>query len=151
MKLHGWFRTSIGGNNGIYVDTFDSMYHFTFFGACVFTLCFKCLYADLHFLYYTVKYLYLEPDNTFVLLFDWQRLPFRAFTTKNTKGFQVYSASDYIHVNIWTDYVVIHRASWSTNSHRNSSILSLAYIYLEPKWPLFWLEKTLFWRLQPPK
>ena len=23
------------------------------------------------------------------------------------------------------------------------------YIYLEPKWPLFWLEKTLFWRLQP--
>ena len=22
---------------------------------------------------------------------------------------------------------------------------------LEPKWPLFWLEKTLFWRVQPPK
>ena len=24
-------------------------------------------------------------------------------------------------------------------------------IYLKPKWPLFWLEKTLFWRVQPPK
>ena len=23
--------------------------------------------------------------------------------------------------------------------------------YLEPKWPLLWLEKTLFWRVQPPK
>ena len=22
-----------------------------------------------------------------------------------------------------------------------------AYIYLEPKWPLFWLEKALFWRV----
>ena len=23
--------------------------------------------------------------------------------------------------------------------------------YLEPKWPLFWLEKAFFWRVQPPK
>ena len=24
----------------------------------------------------------------------------------------------------------------------------IRYKYLEPKWPLFWLEKTLFWRGQ---
>ena len=24
-------------------------------------------------------------------------------------------------------------------------------VYLEPKWPLFSLEKTLFWRVQQPK
>ena len=23
--------------------------------------------------------------------------------------------------------------------------LKCLYIYLEPKWPLFWLEKALFW------
>ena len=29
--------------------------------------------------------------------------------------------------------------------------IEFIYIYLKPKWPLFWLEKTLFWRVQPPK
>ena len=30
-------------------------------------------------------------------------------------------------------------------------ILVYIYIYLEPKWPLFWMEKTLFWRVQTQK
>ena len=25
------------------------------------------------------------------------------------------------------------------------------YIYLEPKWPLFWLERAFFWRVETPK
>lgn len=26
-----------------------------------------------------------------------------------------------------------------------------SYIYLEPKWPLFWLGRVFFWRVEPPK
>ena len=38
---------------------------------------------------------------------------------------------------------------WSTVRPMSITYINTLYRYLEPKWPLFWSEKTLFWRVQP--
>ena len=39
------------------------------------------------------------------------------------------------------------KCQWRRHGRPVASICMYAYIYLEPKWLLFWLEKALFWRV----
>ena len=40
---------------------------------------------------------------------------------------------------------VSHPRLWSPDFWTIKSIIYYIYIHMEPKWPLFWLEKALFW------